>query len=47
MIGRSQKKPGDLLNWWRRLAPEREKMSFEESGHLGKVYNAKFNELNK
>ena len=39
--------PGDLLNWWRKLAGARAKMSFEEAGHLGKVYTAKFNELSK
>ncbi len=39
--------PGDLLNWWRKLSDARTRMSFEESGHLGKIYNGKFNELNK
>jgi hypothetical protein len=38
---------GELLDWWRKLSGARAKMSFEENGHLGKVYNAKFMELNK
>ncbi len=46
-IGQFKGSAGELLDWWRNLAPARKKMTFEQSGRLGKAYSAKFNELNQ
>jgi hypothetical protein len=48
-VGEFKGEPGDLLNWWRskEMQAARSKMSFEEQGHLNKVYSGKFIDLNK
>lgn len=38
---------GALMDWWRSVKDLRKGFSFDESGEISKLYNAKFSDLNK
>jgi hypothetical protein len=44
-IGTFKGSAGGLMDWWRSKRKERAELSFEEQGHVSKVYNGKFSEL--